>query len=61
MITLNSLPWVFFVDISSSKNAEIVTGVFVFQRLCEVVCGDDIAETMSLICSGAKVRYCQHV
>ncbi|XP_029375449.1 arf-GAP with Rho-GAP domain, ANK repeat and PH domain-containing protein 1 isoform X2 [Echeneis naucrates] len=25
------------------------------QRLCEVVCGDDIEETMSLICSGAKV------
>ncbi|XP_059207922.1 arf-GAP with Rho-GAP domain, ANK repeat and PH domain-containing protein 1 [Centropristis striata] len=25
------------------------------QRLCQVVCGDDIEETMSLICSGAKV------
>ncbi|XP_074528477.1 arf-GAP with Rho-GAP domain, ANK repeat and PH domain-containing protein 1 [Halichoeres trimaculatus] len=26
------------------------------QRLRQVVCGDDIEETMSLICSGAKVR-----
>ncbi|XP_040907249.1 arf-GAP with Rho-GAP domain, ANK repeat and PH domain-containing protein 1 [Toxotes jaculatrix] len=26
-----------------------------FQRLCEVVCSDAIEETMSLICSGAKV------
>nr|XP_020446852.1 arf-GAP with Rho-GAP domain, ANK repeat and PH domain-containing protein 1-like [Monopterus albus] len=26
------------------------------QRLCQVVCSDDIEETMSLICSGAKVR-----
>ncbi|KAM7373800.1 hypothetical protein PAMP_006503 [Pampus punctatissimus] len=25
------------------------------QRLCDVVCGDDVEETMSLICSGAKV------
>lgn len=26
-----------------------------FQRLREVVCTDDVKETMSLICSGAKV------
>ncbi|XP_071369447.1 arf-GAP with Rho-GAP domain, ANK repeat and PH domain-containing protein 1-like [Centroberyx affinis] len=25
------------------------------QRLCEVVCGDDVEETMALLCSGAKV------
>ncbi|XP_034033447.1 arf-GAP with Rho-GAP domain, ANK repeat and PH domain-containing protein 1 [Thalassophryne amazonica] len=26
------------------------------QRLCEVVCGGDVEETMTLLCSGAKVR-----
>ncbi|XP_029925434.1 arf-GAP with Rho-GAP domain, ANK repeat and PH domain-containing protein 1 [Myripristis murdjan] len=26
------------------------------KRLCEVVCGNDIEETMALLCSGAKVR-----
>ncbi|XP_069572651.1 arf-GAP with Rho-GAP domain, ANK repeat and PH domain-containing protein 1 [Brachyistius frenatus] len=26
------------------------------QRLCQVVCSDDVEETMSLICSGSKVR-----
>ncbi|PWA24668.1 hypothetical protein CCH79_00016152 [Gambusia affinis] len=29
--------------------------VMVFQRLCQVVVSDDVEETMSLICSGAKV------
>ncbi|XP_075888233.1 arf-GAP with Rho-GAP domain, ANK repeat and PH domain-containing protein 1 isoform X2 [Nelusetta ayraudi] len=27
------------------------------QRLCQVVCGDDVEETMFLICSGAKVSH----
>ena len=26
------------------------------QRLCEVVCGPDVVETLSLLCSGARVH-----
>ena len=35
--------------------------VCVFQRLRQVVCGENIEETMSLICSGAKVCFTCHL
>lgn len=33
----------------------IIPSPYVLQRLCEIVCGPNVPETMSLLCSGARV------